>query len=179
MNCRDTRPLLPLFFDGQLDPRQMRGVALHSTRCLECEGELRQLERLQEAVASHISALVDEVDLGQIWAGISPRLEARVPSLTQRLRTWWSERERGWMLRGPAFAAAAIAILIALTMWIQHQAPQLRNQIASRVDNSAVLDSVQSNADSVALVTEPETNTTLLWVMDDTAAQADQAADQW
>ena len=37
MNCRDTRPLLPLFFDGQLDPRQMRGVALHSTRCLECK----------------------------------------------------------------------------------------------------------------------------------------------
>ena len=179
MNCRDTRPLLPLFFDGQLDPRQMRGVALHSTRCLECEGELRQLERLQEAVASHISALVEEVDLSQIWAGVAPRLEARVPSLVQRLRTWWSEGEHGWMIRGPAFAAAAIAILVALAMWMQHPAPQLSNQIASRVDNSAVLDSVQSNADSVALVTEPETNTTLLWVMDDTAAQVDQAADQW
>jgi anti-sigma factor RsiW len=179
MSCRDTRPLLPLFFDGQLDPRQMRSVALHSTRCLECEGELRQLERLQEAVASHISALVDDVDLSQIWAGVAPRLEARVPSLAQRLRTWWSERERGWMFRGPAFAAAAVAILVAVVMWMQYEDPQLTHQIASRVDNSAVLDSVQSNADSVALVTDAETNTTLLWVMDDTAGQADQAADQW
>ena len=52
MNCRETRPLLPLFFDGELEARQMRAVALHSTRCIDCEGELRQLERLQDVVAS-------------------------------------------------------------------------------------------------------------------------------
>src|SRR5262245_16268623 len=102
MNCRETRPLLPLFFDGELEARQMRAVALHSTRCSDCENELRQFERVQEAVSSHIAHLVDEVDLDQVWAGVAPRLESRVPSLARRLRTWWEERQVGWMVRGPA-----------------------------------------------------------------------------
>jgi hypothetical protein len=178
MSCRETRPLLPLFFDGELEARQMRAVALHSTRCSDCEDELRQLERLQEVVAAHVSALVDDVDLSQIWSGIAPRLDARAPSLPQRLRGWWEEQQFGWAVRGPALAAAALAIVIGVGMWLQRDEPR-QQEIASRVDNSAVLDSVQSSADSVALVTDAETNTTLLWVMDDAAAEVDQAADQW
>ena len=92
MSCRETRPLLPLFFDGELEARQMRAVALHSTRCPSCEDELRQLERLQEVVASHVTAMVEEIDLGDIWAGIAPRLDTRAPTLVQRLRAWWDER---------------------------------------------------------------------------------------
>jgi len=179
MNCRETRPLLPLFFDGELEARQMRAVALHSTRCADCEGELRQLERLQETVSSHISALVDELDLGQIWAGVAPRLAAGAPSLGERLRAWWDEREFSWMVRGPVLAAGAAAVVFGLAVWLQRDDASLSHEIASRVDNSAVLDSVQSSVDSVALVTDAETNTTLLWVMDDTAAEVDQAVDQW
>jgi len=178
MNCRETRPLLPLFFDGELEARQMRAVALHSTRCPGCEDELRHFERLQEAVSVHVSAMVDEVDLSQIWAGVAPRLESRVPSLLQRLRGWWDEQELGWLVRGPAFAAVAGVTLLALVVW--QRAETTPNQpIAGRVDNTAVLDSVQSSVDSVALVTDAETNTTLLWVMDDAGAAVDQAVDQW
>jgi anti-sigma factor RsiW len=177
MSCRETRPLLPLFFDGELEARQMRAVALHSTRCAACEDELRHFERLQDAVASHISAMVEEVDFDAIWAGVAPRLGARAPSLGRRLRAWWDEREFGWMVRGPAYAAVAAALLLGLAVWLQ-EAPQRAPEIV-RVDNSAVLDSVQSSVDSVALVTDAETNTTLLWVMDDTAAEVDQALDQW
>jgi hypothetical protein len=180
MSCRETRPLLPLFFDGELEARQMRAVALHSTRCAACEDELRHLERLQEAVSSHIVALIEDVDLGEIWTGIAPRLAPRAPSLTERLRSWWDERELGWVVRGPAYAAAAAVLFIGVATWMQQEDPaQLKRELASRVDNSAVLDSVQSNANSVALVTDQETNTTLLWVMDDTAAEVDQAVDQW
>jgi len=179
MNCRETRPLLPLFFDGELEARQMRAVALHSTRCPDCEGELRQLERLQEAVASHVTALVDELDLGQIWSGIAPRLDARAASFGERVRAWWDEREFSWLVRGPALATVAAVIALAVAVWLQRDDSTVRHEIASRVDNSAVLDSVQSSAESVALVTDAETNTTLLWVMDDAAAAVDQAADQW
>jgi anti-sigma factor RsiW len=179
MSCRETRPLLPLFFDGELEARQMRAVALHSTRCPACEDELRQLERLQEAVASHVSALVDEIDLSQVWSGIAPRLAARPASLGQRLRAWWEEREFGWAVGGPALAAAALALVVGVGMWLQREEPLHKQDIASRVDNSAVLDSVQSSADSVALVTDAETNTTLLWVMDDAGAEVDQVSDQW
>jgi anti-sigma factor RsiW len=182
MNCRDTRPLLPLFFDGELEARQMRAVALHSTRCPDCESELRHFERLQDAVATHISSMVDDIDLGQIWAGISPRLESRAPSLARRLRTWWEELELGWSVRGPAFAAAAAAVLLVLALW-QRDGNPVQSEVASRpaageVDNSAVLDSVQSSVGSVALVTDEETNTTLLWIMDDVGGAVEPAVDQ-
>ena len=178
MTCRETRPLLPLFFDGELEARQMRAVALHSTRCPGCEDELRHFERLQEAVSLHVSAMVDEVDLGQIWAGVAPRLGSRRPSAIQRLRNWWDERELGGLVRGPAFAAVVGVTLLALALW-QGGETAPKQPLASRVDNSAVLDSVQSSVDSVALVTEPETNTTLMWIMDDAGARVDQVAEQW
>jgi len=178
MNCRETKPLLPLFFDGELEARQMRAVALHSTRCSDCEDELRQFERLQDAVAVHVSAMVEEIDLSQVWAGVAPRLSRRAPSLLQRARSWWDEQEFGWLLRGPAFAAVAGLTLLALAMW-QSGEPVTRQPIASRVDNSAVLDSVQTGVDSVALVTDAETNTTLLWIMDEAGGTVDQAVDQW
>lgn len=179
MNCRETRPLLPLFFDGELDPRQMRSVALHSTRCPECEGELRQLEGVQELVVMHISAAVDDIDLSQVWARVAPRLETRPPRLLVRLRTWWDEHEFAWPMRAPLFAAAALAAVLAVGVWWREDVRTPNPEIATRVDNSAVLDSVQSSVDSVALVTDAETNTTLLWIMDDGVAAVDQAVDEW
>ena len=179
MNCRETRPLLPLFFDGELDPRQMRSVALHSTRCAECESELRQLEVVQELVVTHISAAVDEIDLTRVWAGVAPRLAVRPPGLLVRLRSWWDERELGLPVRAPLFAAAALAAVLAVAVWWREDARPRNAEIATHVDNSAVLDSVQSSVDSVALVTDQETNTTLLWIMDDAGAAVDSAVDEW
>ncbi|MGH7789952.1 MAG: anti-sigma factor family protein [Candidatus Binatia bacterium] len=181
MNCRETRPLLPLFFDGELEARQMRAVALHSTRCGECEGELRQLEHLQERITAHVSALVDEVDLSQIWAGVAPRLVAPTPSMLERLRTWWGELDLAWPVRGPAFAVGAVAALLALAVWQYDPsaAEKELTRVQQVIDNTAVLDSVQSSVESVALVTDSETNTTLLWIMDDNAAAGDHAAEQW
>ena len=176
MSCRETRPLLPLFFDGELEARQMRAVALHSTRCVECEGELRQLERLQDAVAAHVSALVDEVDLGRVWAGVAPRLTAPAPSWTARWRAWLDEHPIGLGVRGPAFAALAAAVLVILAFW-QLQGPELKKDIA-RIDNSAVLDSMQTSVASIAVTTDAETNTMALWIMDDATGAVEQAVDE-
>lgn len=180
MTCRESRPLLPLFFDGELEARQMRAVALHSTRCAECEGELRALEHLQEALAAHVAAVVDEIDLSRVWAGVAPRLAARRPALTERWREWWEAGRQGWGMRGPVFAAGAAIALIALaTLQRGEVALTAAKQEIAKVDNSAKLDSMQSSVDSVAVVTDAETNTTLLWIMDDVAGGVDHAIDQW
>lgn len=171
MNCRESRPLLPLFLDGELEARQMRAVALHSTRCPGCEAELRQMERLQELVAAHVAQQVEAIDLGAVWARVGPRLEAAAPPWHERLREWWearSEGRRGWL---PVSAAVAAAGVLAVMLW-QAQRQTEPGQLASAVDNSAILDSVQSNVDSVALLREPETNTMVLWITDDVQASA-------
>ena len=174
--CREARPLLPLFFDGELEARQMRAVALHSTRCPDCEHELRELEHLQEAVVLHIGNLIDDIDVSQVWAGVAPRLAGRAPSWTERWTAWWEEVRIGWRVRGPAFAGAVAAALLVLVVLqrgsemtpIASPAPKVRAM--AKIDNSAKVDSMQSSVDSVALVTEPETNTTMLWIMDDSGA---------
>jgi anti-sigma factor RsiW len=169
---------LPLFFDGELEARQMRAVALHSTRCTSCEEELRELEHLQEAVVSHVSALVDEIDLGRVWAGVAPRLTHRAPSLPARVRNWWAEHRPSWGIRGAAFAAAAAAAMFAgIVIQRTPEAPPPQVAHVAKIDNSAKLDSMQSSVDSVALVTEAETNTTLLWIMDDATGSVEHVAD--
>jgi hypothetical protein len=105
-----------------------------------------------------------------------PRLESRAPSLPRRLRTWWEEWQFGWMLRGPAFVAAAAAILLALASW---QTDRPTEDIARPVDNTAVVDSMQSSSDSVALMTDEETNTMLLWVMDEGGSAVEAVDHTW
>lgn len=180
MSCRDTRPLLPLFFDGELEARQMRSVALHSTRCSECEQELRDLERLQETLSAHVAARCDEIDLDRIWAGVAPRLPGRTPSLVERWRGWWEEHRAGWGVRGPALAAvgaAAALVLVVVQGPVDGPAASPRAGVVAKIDNSAKLDSMQSSVDSVAVVTDAETNTTLLWIMDDTAGAIEHVSD--
>jgi len=164
MDCQEVRSLLPLFFDGELDGRQMRLVALHSTRCPGCEDELHHLERLQEMIVERVRSAVDEVDLSLIWEGVARRVGAsRGPRLTW-LRDWWEMLGAMGGLRRPLYAALVGAAAVALVFWRLHGEPVAQQMIA---DNSVILDSVESHVDMLALLSEPETNTLVLWVSDE------------
>jgi hypothetical protein len=165
MNCRESRPLLPLFLDGELDARQMREVALHSTRCGECEHELRGMERLQEVVSTRIQSQVAEIDLSRIWAGVAPRLETVKRPWYETLRERWEDLSPRWQTLAPISAAAAVAGLVAVLFWQSQQTPVEGTPWAT-ADNSAIVDSVQSNVQNVAFLREPETNTMVLWITD-------------
>ena len=170
MTCREALNLLPLFFDGEIDAHQMRAVALHSTRCGSCEDELRRLERVQELVGAQVTAAVDEVDFGALWRGIDRGLGTAGVSWWTRARVWWSEGEHGWMIRVPAFAAAAAVAGLAfllLTRTPQSTVQPDASQLAS-MDNAASIESLDSDVDAVTVLNDPETRTTVLWVSDDT-----------
>jgi anti-sigma factor RsiW len=175
MTCRETLNLLPLFFDGELDAHQMRAVALHSTRCGSCEDELRRMERVQELVSAEVNAAVDEVDFGTLWRGIDQRLSTvRVSSWT-RLRAWWSEGDHPWAIRVPALAAAAAAAVLGFLLLTRAPQPSTQpdaSQVAS-VDNTASIESLDSDVDAVTVLNDPETRTTVLWVSDDTPGGGD------
>jgi anti-sigma factor RsiW len=174
MTCREASNLLPLFFDGELDSRQMRAVALHGTRCSTCEVELRNLNRLQELISETVSAAADEVDFSDLWSAIEKQISAvRVP-WRQRVRLWWEDRDQ-WALRLPAFAAAALVAALALLLFGQRlQSPtQPEGAQIAAVDNGASIDSLDTDVDSVAVLSDPETRTTVLWVNDDASSGGD------
>lgn len=164
MNCRETRPLLPLFFDGELEARQMRAVALHSTRCADCEGELRQLETVQDALVAQIASQIEGIDLSRVWQGVAPRLERPASGVFRRWTKRWEPPRLSWLRPAPAFAALAAACLLAVFLW-QWNPAHGPTEVASG-DNSAILDSVESNVGSLAVLREPETNTMVLWITD-------------
>lgn len=170
MTCREIAGLLPRFFDAELDSRQMRSVAMHSSRCPSCEQELRSLESLQGLVSRTVQSRVDAVDLSGFWSTLEAKLPARKLSRWQRLQNWWEDAAPRWDIRVPALAAAAM--LAALAFYFLTQAPQPGTapgtpQVAIAENNEATIDSLETEADSVAVMSDPETRTTILWVSDD------------
>jgi anti-sigma factor RsiW len=168
MTCRDASNLLPRFFDGELDAHQMRAVALHSTRCGTCETELRELERLQELVSRSIVSQADEIDLRGLWSAVERQLGTVRTPWWSRIGAWWNDGEREWVLRLPAFAAAAAVAVCALWFFtrLQPTAQPDASQIAT-MDNTAAIESLVSDGDSVTVLSDPETRTTLLWVSEE------------
>jgi anti-sigma factor RsiW len=173
MNCREARSLLPLFLDGELDGRQLRNVALHSTRCPPCERELQQLEKLQDLVVGYVNARVEPADVNGIWAGVESRIAAVPLPWWSRVQSWWDAREIGWW-PAPAAAAVGMAALTAVFLWPAASEKQATDQVAHHapiiVDNSASLDEVESHVGSVAVLSEPDTHTMVLWISDDAIA---------
>lgn len=169
ITCREASSLLPLFFDGELEARQMRAVALHGTRCSECEAELRSLERLQELVGDTIAARLEEIDFSGFWRDVESRLPVSRASGWHRLSTWWADRDSNPSWRWPALVAAAAAAVLALFLLTRFRTPNAQPdapQLAS-ADNPASIDSLDADG-SVTVVNDPETRTTILWVSDDT-----------
>lgn len=168
MTCRDAASLLSLFLDGELDPHQMRALALHSARCPACERELHDLERLQEVISTTISCAVDDIDLDGFWPGIERRLTSPQHPWWHRVGAWWEEGERAWLIRVPAFAAVVAAAAFAFFLFTRTPTPEPQSaapQIAA-VDNATSIESLESDVDSVAVLNDPETRTTVLWVND-------------
>jgi hypothetical protein len=168
MTCREVANLLPLFFDGELDARQMRAVALHSTLCNDCEQSLRRLERVQELISDTISKAADEVDFEGLWPGVERHLSNTRNPWWRSLRVWWSDGDHGWIMRLPAFAAAAVIVALVLLFFARTpplSAPPAAPQLAA-VDNATSIESLDADVDSVAVLNDPETRTTVLWVND-------------
>jgi hypothetical protein len=177
MNCRESRPLLPLFLDGELESRQMRAVALHSTRCFECEEELRSMERLQEAIASHISAEVDQIDLDLVWTAVAPRLGSTSPNWQQRWEEWWDSIREGGRTWGPVSAAVAAAGILAILLWQGDGSTPPEQLAAGDRDSGVIVESVRSSVGSLALVNEPNTDTMLMWITEDGPLTLDDLGD--
>lgn len=196
MKCPEIAPLVSRFFDGELDGCHMRTVALHITRCSDCEGELRTLERIQGLVAGFVADEVAAVDVDSIWAAVSSRIgDQGTRSWSQRLWAWGEDFE----LFSPAAAwpalAAAVALVLAFNFWpAVDVAKQAGVEIVDKVAQAAELarakqvahadrlveeamdqiDNIDNSAVFESIVggvdsfmVEPKTQTAVLWINDD------------
>jgi len=159
MICRDIENMLDRFLDGELEARSMRAVALHVTRCPACERLLQELERLQDMVVEGVNEAVARVDFTRFWSDIAGQAE-----VVQRSFGGVRERLRAAAARPAVIAAMmAVALLVsALEIW--RVGTSLSAVAPAPANNQARIDSLVSDAPSVALLSEPVSNTTVIWV---------------
>jgi anti-sigma factor RsiW len=159
MICRDIEKMLDRFLDGELEARSMRAVALHVTRCPACERLLQELERLQEMVVEGVNEAVARVDFTRFWPDIAGQAE-----VVQRSFGGVRERLRAFAARPVVIAVVmAVALLVsALEIW--RAGATLSAATSGPPNNQARIDSLVSDAPSVALLSEPVSNTTVIWV---------------
>jgi anti-sigma factor RsiW len=164
MTCREILSLLPLFFDGELDARQMRSVALHSARCKSCEDELRQTERLQDLISETIHARVEEVDASGIWTEIERRLDAAPLPWWKRLQAWWMDVPMPRAIPAPALAAAVLVAVLGLLFFAR--APQMgappNEPVVASADSGALIHSLETDLDA-AIINDPQAGMILLF----------------
>lgn len=173
--CQEVRKRFDVFLDGELDGRTMRELALHVTRCGSCEAELRGFEKVQETFVQAIDAEVDRLSVADLWSAIERRLDRPRPSVWSRLREL---REEPWRRAVPLGAVAAAVLAMAVLVaspWRgeEVQAPsgklQARSSGAAQVkpvSNAARIERLESSADNVVVWSEPERDTTAIWVVD-------------
>ncbi len=154
MTCRDVENVADLFVDGELEARAMRAVAMHVTRCAACEALVQRLERLQDAIVETFADVVADVDFSRFW----PRVAARAGEL----RRPWAP---GFWPSGGVTLGRWLAASIVVALVLGGLAMFERGTPAARPNNQVRIDSLVADADSVALLSEPGSNTTVIWVM--------------
>ncbi len=170
MTCRDVEGLLHVFFDGELDAKQMRLVAMHTAHCPACEAELRFLESIQQGLRDSVEADLAEVDFDAVWAGIADRLPAARPSWGSRLSVYWNDFVESLQQSPglPMAVAAAAAVLVALALFarVSPNADPGASQLAE-ADYSSSIERLETSSDAVAVFDDPDTGTKVLWIGND------------
>jgi len=161
MTCREVEKIADLFIDGELEARAMRAVAMHVTRCAPCEALIQRLERLQDVIGETFNDAVASVDFSRFWTSVSARTGELRPSRLAPWTAWAFAARRFFTPARTAAAAAALALAVgAFTVFRGVTIPAV-----ARANNQVRIDSLVADADSVALLSEPHSNTTVIWVV--------------
>lgn len=173
MRCRDVDTLLPLFFDGELDARRMRDVALHTARCEECEAQVRDLESIQAQLQRSVAADLESIDFSNMWNSIERRLPPPRVTLWTRLRARWEMFEGfEW---SPAIPAAAVVATALLAFFLFSRSEPTAVPDAERLastDYASSVERLDTAFDSVAIFSDPDTQTTVVWLGDESLGDA-------
>ncbi|MCX8072529.1 MAG: zf-HC2 domain-containing protein [Candidatus Binatia bacterium] len=170
LQCSDAQAMLALFADGELDARSMQIVATHGAHCPECDRELQRLERLQAILREHVAAKLADAPTEWLWSRIEARLPERAEAVPRRQQWLQRLRELAWQpqVLWPAFALLAVATMA--TVLLLRDEPRLQpsaSTLVAGLEPPAVIDSLEADVGSVAVMDDWQNHTTVLWVSEE------------
>ncbi len=182
--CDEIGPLLGAFDDGELEPHEMQEIARHLAQCAACERELAENVALGRRLRDTLGAPAPE----GFAEAVQMRIRQLAPPLYVRIgRRLEASREQimaALAIAGAGLATAALtAVLLApyASRMVARYAPQatisapaeraesaLGPKLAAVAENSsrAIISRLEANSPSVAVWSEPKTETTVIWIPD-------------
>lgn len=178
--CDEIGLLLGAFDDGELEPHEMQEVARHLAQCAACERELAQ----NVALGRRLRDSLGTPALDGFAEAVQMRLRELVPPLHVRIaRRLEASRER--IAAALAISAAGLATAALTAVLVTPYASRLvaRNappptasapaestgsESAANADHGsrAIISRLETNSPSVAVWSEPDDETTVIWIPD-------------
>ncbi len=129
MNCQETKKLIPVYLDHELEAADRQRVAEHLRACADCQAEVQAIEKSWELLGAIKAIEPDPNYRVRFWRSVDTRspLHARI---LQHVQTVFLQRR--WV---PAMAAAAIVLLVSVISIVQYlQKPQVPAVLAALND---------------------------------------------
>jgi anti-sigma factor RsiW len=171
MGCTEVGELIEAFVDSELPPEELLQVARHAGQCGRCDGVVRDLLAVREAVIADTSRLIDGVDLSRVWAGVDAAItrtdgqaewrrrgEARRATFGGRRVTIWGSM---------AAIAAGVALFVGMPPGGERKrvaVTQPPTQIAKnkRIPNHVIIDQLAGK--DITLKRDDQKGGTMIWV---------------
>ena len=173
--CALSEQRLQAWLDGELDDAGEGGaldIAAHVESCDECLARAERLELMQRELRGLVAASLGDLDdiepllaVREIHARLAER---RAASWGHRLSVWWTDLltfHRPVLIT--AMVAAGVGVLVgpAVALWHRAQPLSPTHGALASVTPQVVVESLQFDGDSRAVIYRPEGGkTTIIWV---------------
>lgn len=187
--CNQISLMLGAFEDHALEPNEYQEVAFHLARCDNCTAELADYA----TIGRELRTLFEEPSLDGFKASVMRRIDGIPVPFGVRISRWFSrageQLSSGLALAGGAAVAALVTAILATPFFahalhhpgydvasIEHAVASAPAAVASVAgpadlanvadDSHAVISRLESEIPSVAVWSEPKTDTTVIWLPD-------------
>lgn len=185
--CSEISLMLGAFEDQALEPHEYQEVAFHLARCTNCTTELASYTR----IGRELRTFIEEPRLDGFKSSVMRRIENLPVPLTVRITRWMNratDQLAGGFAMAGAVAAAAVITAFLVTPFAQTALHHPRREMARleqdavsapaevasapealatvAADSHAVISRLESEIPSVAVWSEPQTDTTVIWLPD-------------
>jgi anti-sigma factor RsiW len=171
MTCADAGARIDAFVDGELSPSASVEVARHVGQCTRCDGAVRRLLGVRDALIAESERALAGLDLSRVWSNVHAKTAELDAQAAWRMR----RPSQGRVTRGMAWGTSIAAIAAAATLFFRPGAIPVVPGLASKTPPVTVAKATQKRPPNhvfidrlagkdIALRREPKSGTTMIWV---------------
>ena len=192
--CDTSQATLERYLDEELTPAEQARVERHLDSCPACRVRLEASSLSADLLRGHLEQAAEQADFTGFEQRVMQAVEGqrRLP-LSERIRLWFAEsleHHRTAWVASLASAAAAVLVLALLLPWLSSGPPVQPGPatpgalpgtdapVTAQVDNEVIIDQLEYAGKRSMIFTVSKNDTTVIWMYDFDAAEADSQGDE-